>query len=90
MRDWIAVRSNASDEALLAGEVALVVIQGRVRLISPGLAAQLPSSERRRFQRLHLEGRAPVLVDANVAALQRAAQKHLGPDLRLAGKRVLP
>jgi hypothetical protein len=44
---------------------------------------------RRRFQLLHLENRAPVLVDADVDGLRRAAAKHLGDDLRLAGKRIL-
>jgi cytosine/adenosine deaminase-related metal-dependent hydrolase len=80
--DWIAVRVRT-------GAVALVVIGGRIRLISPELSRQLPASERRRFQKLHLEGREPVLVDADVRRLRRAAAKHLGDDLRLAGKRIL-
>jgi hypothetical protein len=90
-RDWIAVRSEAGTaaEALFAGAVALVVIAGRIRLISPELAGQLPAAERRRLQPLHVEGRAPALVDADVRALRRSAAKHLGADLRLAGKRIL-
>ncbi|PWT98026.1 MAG: amidohydrolase [Terriglobia bacterium] len=89
--DWIAVRSSSQNplQALLRGSVALVVIAGRIRLISPELARQLPYRVRRRFQPLHLEGRAPVLVDAPVRALRRAAVRHLGSELRLAGKRVL-
>jgi cytosine/adenosine deaminase-related metal-dependent hydrolase len=89
--DWIAVRSDARTpvQALFQGTVALVVVAGRIRLISPDLAAQLPSSIRRRFQLLHLENRPPVLVDADVRSLRRAAAKHLGADLRLAGKRIL-
>jgi hypothetical protein len=88
--DWIAVRSNAQsrEEALFDGSVALVVVAGRIRLISPELAEQLPKSERRRFQILHVENRQPVLVDADVRRLRRAAAKHLGNDLRLAGKRI--
>jgi cytosine/adenosine deaminase-related metal-dependent hydrolase len=81
--DWIAVR-------IRTGSVALVVVAGRVRLISPELARQLPGLERRRFQPLHVEGRPPVLVDADVGRLRRTAAKHLGNDLRLAGKRILP
>ncbi|HXS94205.1 MAG TPA: amidohydrolase family protein [Candidatus Limnocylindrales bacterium] len=80
-RDWIAMRGES--------EVALVVVNGRIKLISPELAAQLPKSERRRFERLHVECRPPVLVAAPVARLRRAAEKHLGSDLRLAGKQVL-
>jgi cytosine/adenosine deaminase-related metal-dependent hydrolase len=90
-RDWIAVRSEGRTpiEALFDGAVSLVVMAGRIRLISPGLAIQLPYAERRRFQPLHIEGRQPVLVDADVRALCGAAAKHLGEDLRLAGKRIL-
>ena len=89
--DWIAVRTRAQtpEDALLAGPVALVVVAGRVRLISPELAEQFPARERRRFQLLHVEHRPPVLVDADVVGLRRAAAKHLGDDLRLAGKRIL-
>ncbi len=90
-RDWIAVRSARQEPAaaLFQGSIALVVIAGRIRLISPELAHQLPAAARRRFQMLHLEGRRPVLVDAPVRALRRAAARHLGADLRLAGKRIL-
>jgi cytosine/adenosine deaminase-related metal-dependent hydrolase len=89
--DWIAVKSNAGTPhgALFEGSIALVVARGRIRLISPELAEQLPRVERRRLQLLHVEGRAPVLVDAPVAKLRRAAARHLGSDLRLAGKRIL-
>jgi cytosine/adenosine deaminase-related metal-dependent hydrolase len=91
-RDWIAVRSKARTpaRALFDGTIALVVVAGRVRLISPELAHQLPRAERRRFQLLHIEGRPPALVDADIRHLRRAAAKHLGHDLRLAGKRILP
>jgi len=97
--DWIAVKdagTNAgmagqearSTEALLNGTIALVVSRGRIRLVSPDLAAQLPPPERRRLQPLAVEGRPPVLVAADVRALHRAARP-LGPGFRLAGKRVL-
>jgi hypothetical protein len=38
---------------------------------------------------LELEGRAPVLVDANLKALRRATEKYLGREFCVAGKRVL-
>ncbi|MEO8594640.1 MAG: amidohydrolase family protein [Candidatus Solibacter sp.] len=90
--DFVAFRTEArsAPDALSEGEVALVAVRGKIRLISPHLARQLPATERRRFQPLHLEGRPPVLVDADVRALRRAATKHLGRDLYLAGKRILP
>jgi hypothetical protein len=90
-RGWIAVRSDSTNplDALRSGTISLVFSRGRVRLISYELAQQLPASERRKFQPLAIEGRPPVLVAAGVRALRRAATRHLGPDLRLAGKRVL-
>jgi hypothetical protein len=89
--DWIAVRSDLRDpmKALLDGSIALAMVRGRIRLISHDLARQLPWSERRRFQELAVEGRAPVLVDAPVRSLCRAARRHLGAEFKLVGKRVL-
>ena len=89
--DWVAFRTQARapQGALFGGEVALVKVAGRIRLISPELARQLPARERRRFQLLHVAGRPPVLVDAAVSELRRAAAKHLGDRLYLAGKRIL-
>jgi hypothetical protein len=89
-RDSIAVRADGGTQAgaLFEGAVALVVVGGRIRLISPELAQQLPPAARRRFQPLHVEGRPPVLVDADVRALRGAAARHLGRDLYLAGKRI--
>jgi cytosine/adenosine deaminase-related metal-dependent hydrolase len=88
---WIAIRATSKDpmEALLHGEISMVVSRGHVRLISPELARQLPPSERRRLQPLAVEGRPPVLVAAKVRSLYRAAARHLGPTLHLAGKRIL-
>jgi len=89
--DWIAVRSEAIHpaEALRTGSIALVFSRGRIRLISPELARQLAPRERRMLQPLAVERRAPVLVDADVGMLRRIAVKHLGTELRLAGKRLL-
>jgi len=89
--DWIAVRSKARTpaHALFDGAIGLVVVAGRIRLISPELADQIPRAQRRRFQLLHIEGRPPALVDADIRRLRRAAAKILGHDLRLAGKRIL-
>jgi len=89
--DWIAVRSDAVHpaDALRTGSIALVFARGRIRLISPELAKQLTPRERRRLQPLAVDGRARVLVDADIRMLRRIAVKHLGPELRLAGKRLL-
>jgi len=89
--DWVAVLSHgrSPSQALLKGSIALVVVRGRIRLIAPSLARQLPAEFTSRFQSLTIEGRPTVLVDADVRGLHRAAAKHLGSTLRLAGKRIL-
>jgi len=88
--DWVAVHSDARSpvKALVEGNIALVVSRGRIRLISPALARQLPADFLRGFQPITLEGRPTVLVNADVRRLRRLASKHLGSSLRLAGKRI--
>ena len=89
--DLIAVRSKwqAPARAIFDATIALVITAGRIRLIAPDLAAQLPPDTRSRFQRLTIENRPTVLVDANITSLRRAAMIHVGRNLRLAGKRIL-
>ncbi len=69
-------------ETLLAGRgPEMVILNGRIKLISPSLGA--PAG----FARLKVSGRKPVLVDADVPALHRRASRVLG-TVRLAGRRV--
>jgi cytosine/adenosine deaminase-related metal-dependent hydrolase len=87
--DWVAIRSSGRSpcEALLrASRPELVVVRGKLRLISAELArqARLP-----RFERLHVEGRGEFLVDADIARLRKSAERFLGNTFRLGGKRVL-
>ena len=81
-----ANESANSGRGAVRGSVALVVVAGRIRLISPDLARQLPSSERRRFQPLRIENRPPVLVDADVRQLRRAAAEAPGPGTAARGQ----
>jgi hypothetical protein len=50
----------------------------------------LPARVLKRFQRVSVEGRGTFLVDVDVRKLHAAAARVLGPDVRLAGKRVAP
>ena len=63
---------------------AVVMINGKLKLISTALARRFPSA----LNRLHVEGRGEFLVDANVARLRRQAARAIGNDIRLAGRRV--
>jgi hypothetical protein len=66
----------------------MVVLRGKVKLISPALAKRLDGPWER-FHRLEVEGLSPVLVDADVPALHRSAAAVLG-EMRLAGRRISP
>ena len=89
--DLIAVRTGAATpaEALLAVRaIELVVISGRVRLVSQRLASRLPREMVSGLQPLLIEGRGRALVDADVHALYGQAAPVLGRSLRLAGRAV--
>jgi cytosine/adenosine deaminase-related metal-dependent hydrolase len=69
-------------ETLLSGKgPEMVVLDGRIKLISPSIATP------ERFTRLKIAGRKAVLVDADVPALYRRAHRVVG-RFRLAGRRV--
>jgi len=79
--DWIAVPDFGEPPEL-------VVIGGRIHLIGPRLARALPPGLCREFHPLRIETRPPVLVRWNVPHMLEEAARHLGEDVRLAGRRV--
>jgi len=82
--DLIVLRDRAESpgETLLEARlIAMAVVEGRIRLASARFA---PGG----FERLCVDGRGTVFVDAKVGALHRAAASIVGEPLRLAGKRV--
>ena len=64
---------------------ALVIVGGKVKLITPSLARRLPKDG---LYPLQVEGRGDFLVDANIPRLREHARRALGSDLRLAGRRI--
>jgi cytosine/adenosine deaminase-related metal-dependent hydrolase len=67
----------------------LVVIGGRIHLISPALAGQLPEAQRREFSRLRIEGRPDVLVRWDILSLWQETRRCLGDGaVRLGGREV--
>jgi hypothetical protein len=85
--DLVAVedRGQTPAEALLNLHPELVIVAGRVHLISQQLAMRLKAAD---FHWIHLEGRGSWLTPFDAPAFLRSAQKVLGPDIRLAGRRV--
>jgi cytosine/adenosine deaminase-related metal-dependent hydrolase len=85
--DLIAIPDDgrSPSEALMrAMGSALVIVGGKVKLIATQLARKSPG-----LQRLHVDGRGDVLVDAPVARLRQQAERALGAGIRLAGRKVL-
>ncbi len=89
--DFVAVvdRGQTPAEALMQLHPELVVIGGRIQLISSDLAERITPPRRRRFQWIGIERRGRWCVATDVRFMHAAATKALGTDLRLAGKRVM-
>ncbi len=80
--DWIAAPHFGAPPEL-------VVIDRRIRLISPMLAASMPPGLRQEFHPLKIQTRPPVLVRWNIPQLLRDTRQHLGPGpIRLGGRKV--
>jgi cytosine/adenosine deaminase-related metal-dependent hydrolase len=76
--DLLAVKDNGESPAktLLAGTPEWVMVNGQTRL------------SRYEGQTIEVEGRGWCRLGLDVARLTRETMRHLGPDLRLAGKRI--
>ena len=85
--DVVAVpdRGQTPAEALEHFEPHLVMVAGRIRLLSESLTSRLPAAP---FHPIRLDGRGRYLVDADVPALHAAASQALHAPLSLAGKAV--
>lgn len=79
--DWIAAQRFGEPPDL-------VVIGGRIHLISPRLARALPPRICREFYPLNMDTRPPMLVRWNVPRMLEETAQHLGQDVRLAGRAV--
>jgi cytosine/adenosine deaminase-related metal-dependent hydrolase len=85
--DLIAVpdRGQSPSEAVLDLKPAAVICGGRVRLVSEPLRQRFPDESR---QPIVAGGDEQLWIDADMARLRSRAMLHLGPELRLGGKRV--
>jgi cytosine/adenosine deaminase-related metal-dependent hydrolase len=84
----VSNRNSSPEESLFGMRPELVIVGGKIKLVSTRLADRLPDRLRFGLQPISLEGRGNYLLDANVSELYAAVTPHLGPDFRLAGKRV--
>lgn len=79
--DWIATPAFGQPPQL-------VVISGRIHLISPELARQLPADLREALYPLQVDTRPPVLVRWAVPRMLEESKLWLGSEVRLAGRAI--
>jgi cytosine/adenosine deaminase-related metal-dependent hydrolase len=75
-------------QALQQLSPALVVLRGRIQLVSSDFASRIDPVLTQHLHKLELDGPGTSLVNANVSSLCSAAEAVLGPDFKLAGRRV--
>jgi cytosine/adenosine deaminase-related metal-dependent hydrolase len=82
--DLIAVRDTGQTPArsIMESPPELVMVRGRIMLLSDGFAGH------RGFHRIQLEGRASRRIRADIPRLIASAARAIGPEVRLAGRRV--
>jgi cytosine/adenosine deaminase-related metal-dependent hydrolase len=90
--DLVAVADNGQTpaEALMEWRPELVVVRGRVMLMSDRFAANSAFPDFKGFNPIHIEGRGSWLIRADVPSLHAAASAAIGSGVRLAGKRLCP
>jgi cytosine/adenosine deaminase-related metal-dependent hydrolase len=89
--DLVVVRDEGlrPADALSVLRPELVMVNGRVKLLSDEMANRLSAADLSGFEPIEIEGRGHFLVDCRVSEAFNCAVQHLGADFRLAGKRVL-
>jgi cytosine/adenosine deaminase-related metal-dependent hydrolase len=90
--DLLAVADyGQSPASALEGMVPeMVMVGGRIRLISRRLLHRATALDPGALQPIHQEGRGTWLTDVDVSSLHRETVRNLGPEYRLAGKEVRP
>jgi len=88
--DVLAVpdRGQHPAEALQDVYPALVILAGKIQLVSTSLAARMAPALIRPLHKIELEGRGTWLVNIDVSHLIAATQPTLGPSFTLAGRRM--
>jgi cytosine/adenosine deaminase-related metal-dependent hydrolase len=84
----VADRQGTPSESLRDMRPELVILAGRIKLVSRRLADRLPRRRKLGLEAVSLEGRGDYLVDAKVSELHAAVAPILGAQFRLAGRRV--
>jgi cytosine/adenosine deaminase-related metal-dependent hydrolase len=89
--DLVVVKDEGQSpaEALLSLRPELILVNGRIKLFSPGMADRLKLWSLPGFEAIELEGRGRWFIECRVSVLLERAKRVLGEDFRLAGKKVI-
>jgi cytosine/adenosine deaminase-related metal-dependent hydrolase len=85
----VADQGQTPAEAIVSCKPELVMIGGRIKLISVNMASRLNYRALAGFEELHIERRGRYFVKAPITALKEQTVRYLGDHFRLAGKQVL-
>jgi hypothetical protein len=90
--DLLAVRDQGQTPAQALADLhpEMVMIGGRVMLLSASLAGHSRTHYAGGLNRICVQGRGQWLIRADVPDLYAEAARELGPEIRLAGRRVCP
>jgi cytosine/adenosine deaminase-related metal-dependent hydrolase len=91
--DLLVVKNNGRSPAetlsrLRTGAMELVILGGRIKLVSPRLAPQLPITVWKRLRPIIVEDRKRVFLDADLPGMYARTSRVLGGEIRVAGKRI--
>jgi cytosine/adenosine deaminase-related metal-dependent hydrolase len=82
-------RGQTPAEAVAQMRPEMVIVRGKARLISTRLLDRSSALSTAGWHSIGLEGRGSWLTDVNLPSLHQETIGALGPEYRLAGKRVL-
>jgi len=89
--DLVVVEDHGQSpaEALQCMQPEMVMVRGKVRLVSPRVLDRTSTLEAEEWHPVNLEGRGKWFTDVKLASLHEETARVLGPEYRLAGRRVL-
>jgi cytosine/adenosine deaminase-related metal-dependent hydrolase len=91
--DLLVVKNTGRSPAetltrLRTGAMEMVILGGRIKQVSPRLAPRLPVTVRKRLRSLTVEEKRRVFLDADLPGIYARTSRVLGPEIRLAGKKI--
>lgn len=81
-------RGQSPAEALQRMQPEMVMVRGKVRLVSPRLLERTSVFDASGWHAVNVEGRGKWFTDVNLPSLHEETVRVLGPEYRLAGRRI--